>query len=87
MGRGIIRSSGGACLRSRVRLASAIEGRNLLQGKVKMELNLKSEEITLILSALDNDTQGTWGDGRGERIESLMEKINSQLRKVEQWKQ
>jgi len=47
-----------------------------------MELNLKSEEITLILSALDNDTQGTWGDGRGERIESLMKKINSQLGKV-----
>ena len=45
---------------------------------MKYKLNLKSEEVALILSSLSNDTQGNWGDGRGERIESLMNKIKSQ---------
>jgi hypothetical protein len=45
---------------------------------MKYELNLKSEEITLILSALAYDTQGKHGGGRGEATASLINKIKSQ---------
>lgn len=47
---------------------------------MKYELNLKSEEITLILSALRWDNKGTWGDGREEAIKELMSKIQLQTR-------
>jgi hypothetical protein len=39
------------------------------------ELKLYDEEITLILSALINDRAGTWGDGRGDRINALVRRI------------
>lgn len=45
---------------------------------MKYKLNLKSEEITLILSALENDKVGNWGDGRREAINGLIRKITSQ---------
>lgn len=45
---------------------------------MKYKLNLKSEEITLILSALENDKVGSWGDGRREVINGLIRKITSQ---------
>lgn len=41
-------------------------------------IKLNEEEIRLILSALGNDTVGTWGDRRHEAIERLINKINRQ---------
>jgi hypothetical protein len=41
----------------------------------KTILSLSGDEIELILSALRSDRVGTWGDGREERINSLMAKI------------
>ena len=38
-------------------------------------MTLTEKETELILSALRNDRVGTWGDGRQERIESLIRKI------------
>jgi hypothetical protein len=38
-------------------------------------MNLNEKEIELIISALENDRVGTWGDGRGEAIASLIKKI------------
>jgi hypothetical protein len=40
-----------------------------------MKLELTREEIALALSALTYDTQGRHGDGRGEAIASLINKI------------
>jgi hypothetical protein len=40
-----------------------------------MKLELTREEIALALSALTYDTQGRHGDGRGEAITSLINKI------------
>jgi hypothetical protein len=39
------------------------------------ELKLYEEEIALILSALINDKAGTWGDGRGDKINALVRRI------------
>jgi hypothetical protein len=41
----------------------------------KILINLTNEEKELILSSLRCDRVGTWGDGRQERIEKLMNKI------------
>lgn len=38
-------------------------------------MNLSKEEKALVISALEGDRQGTWGDGRGERIAALVSKI------------
>jgi|Wag4MinimDraft_6_1082665.scaffolds.fasta_scaffold69713_1 hypothetical protein len=43
-------------------------------------MELTKYDVNLILSALDNDKVGSWGDGRKERIEALMEKIKRQNR-------
>jgi uncharacterized protein YfaS (alpha-2-macroglobulin family) len=39
-----------------------------------MELN--KSELELIISALSFDTMGKWGDGRQERIDKLVVKLN-----------
>ena len=41
----------------------------------KILINLTNEEKELILSSLRCDRVGTWGDGRQERIDKLMNKI------------
>jgi hypothetical protein len=38
-------------------------------------MKLKEEEIKLILSCLESDTQGTWKDSRGADIAKLIRKI------------
>lgn len=38
-------------------------------------LKFTDSEIKLIISALTYDTQGNWGDNRGEAIEKLLNKI------------
>lgn len=38
-------------------------------------MKLTAEEWRLIVSALEYDTLGTWGDGRGEAIEALLRKL------------
>jgi hypothetical protein len=38
-------------------------------------MQLKESEIRLILSALQSDTVGTWGDGRKEKIDALIAKL------------
>jgi len=39
------------------------------------DIKLYDEEIALILSALINDRAGTWGDGRGDKINALVRRI------------
>ena len=39
-------------------------------------MDLNTNEIALIKSALLNDTVGKWGDGRKEKIDLLLKKIN-----------
>ena len=43
----------------------------------KLMITLNEEEARLLLSALENDRVGNWGDGREEKINSLMNKIKS----------
>jgi hypothetical protein len=38
-------------------------------------MQLTREELDLIKSALQYDTQGKWGDGRQEKIDRLIKKI------------
>ena len=38
-------------------------------------MNINERDIELILSALSNDKVGTWGDGRQEKINALVNKI------------
>jgi len=38
-------------------------------------MTLTEQDKALILSALSNDSQGTWGDGRQEKIDQLIKKI------------
>lgn len=38
-------------------------------------LFLTYEEKALLLSVLEGDTQGTWGDERSERIKRLISKV------------
>ena len=38
-------------------------------------MTLTAQDKALILSALSSDTQGTWGDGRKEKIDALIKKI------------
>ncbi len=47
-------------------------------------LRLSNEEIALILSALDGDKLGKWGDGRGEAIARLVNKIKRQEKEIAQ---
>jgi hypothetical protein len=39
-------------------------------------MNLNKEEIRLIISSLEADTLGKWGDDRGEAIEKLIKKLS-----------
>jgi len=39
-------------------------------------MKLDEKEIRLIISSLEADTLGTWGDGRGEEIEKLIKKLS-----------
>lgn len=41
----------------------------------KFFLSLTAEERELILSSLGSDRVGTWGDGRQEKINRLMNRI------------
>jgi len=41
-------------------------------------MNLSKEEKELLLSALEGDRQGTWGDGRQERIDLIIKKIKAE---------
>jgi hypothetical protein len=41
-------------------------------------MQLDKDEVSLILSALEWDRVGTYGDGRGEKIDALMAKIKRQ---------
>lgn len=41
----------------------------------KTILSLTGDEVNLILSSLNADRIGTWGDGREEKIQKLMAKI------------
>lgn len=41
----------------------------------KTLLNLSSDEVKLIISALESDRLGTWGGDRGEKINKLIKKI------------
>jgi hypothetical protein len=45
-------------------------------------MTLNKKEIELIISALENDKVGTWGDGRGEAIASLLNKIKRMKREA-----
>jgi hypothetical protein len=38
-------------------------------------MNLNKEEIRLIISSLEADRVGTWGDGRHEAIKKLIKKL------------
>ena len=40
-----------------------------------MPINLNEKEIALIISSLEADTLGTWGDSRGQDIKKLIKKI------------
>lgn len=65
-----IAGRGGACLRSRVRLASAIEGRNLLQGKGKM--NAREVIRQEMLKSAESLRQALEDEERtGEAIDSM----------------
>jgi len=50
------------------------------KGGYKVRLN--EREFRLIISALENDKAGTWGDGRGEAIASLLNKIKRMKREA-----
>jgi hypothetical protein len=41
-------------------------------------MQLERDDVALILSALEWDRVGTWGDGREERINALVAKIKRQ---------
>ena len=41
----------------------------------KIIVVLSNEEKKLVLSSLMNDTLGNWGDGRSEKLNSLINKI------------
>lgn len=41
-------------------------------------MNITREEKALIISALEGDRQGTWGDGRAESIAKLINKIKKE---------
>ena len=38
-------------------------------------MKLTRDEINLIISSLESDTLGKWGDGRGEAIARLIKKV------------
>jgi hypothetical protein len=41
-------------------------------------MNLNQDELLLIKSALRNDTVGKWGDGRQDKINALLKKLNKE---------
>jgi hypothetical protein len=38
-------------------------------------MTFTAEELKLIISSLEADKVGTWGDGRGEAIDALLKKL------------
>jgi hypothetical protein len=50
-------------------------GRILAETRGGQEVNFTVDELKLIKSALECDTQGTWGDLRQEKIDQLLKKI------------
>lgn len=54
-------------------------GRQLLPrkllGEEEKEMTFTDKDMALILSALEGDTIGKWGDDRAERIARLIKKI------------
>jgi hypothetical protein len=40
-------------------------------------MTLTPEERSLLISALRNDKVGNWGDGRQERINALLKKVEA----------
>lgn len=46
----------------------------------KILITLTSEEVELVLSSLECDKVGKWGDGRQEKIDSLTDKIKKTTR-------
>lgn len=44
-------------------------------------MELTRDELLLIKSALSNDRVGKWGDGRKEKIDGLLKKINKKENK------
>jgi hypothetical protein len=43
-------------------------------------MELTRDELLLIKSALSNDTVGKWGDGRQEKIDTLLNKLNKEAK-------
>ena len=41
-------------------------------------MELTSKELKLIISSLESDTLGTWGDGRGDEIKALLKMIKKE---------
>jgi hypothetical protein len=41
-------------------------------------MELTSKELKLIISSLESDTLGNWGDGRGDEIKALLKKIKKE---------
>ena len=38
-------------------------------------MTFTAEELKLVISSLESDKVGKWGDGRGEAIEALLKKL------------
>lgn len=45
------------------------------------DLRLNDQDIELVIHSLNFDTQGSWGDGRQERIDAVIRKIRTQQKK------
>jgi len=41
-------------------------------------MELTSKELKLIISSLESDTLGNWGDQRGDEIKALLKKIKKE---------
>jgi hypothetical protein len=41
-------------------------------------MKFNKEELKLLISVLESDTQGNWGDGRAESINRLINKIKKE---------
>ena len=51
-----------------------------------MSLKLSTKELRVLLSALNADSLGTWGDERSKLLEGIMEEIVHELRTREEGK-
>lgn len=46
-------------------------------------MKLDRADLALIISALEGDKQGTWGDGRHEKISKVTAKVKQLLKEEE----